>query len=252
MIDQCADDEGVDNADDGGLGGGADTGIDAAENDNGGEQRQEGLLERDPDFTRGGLGGIAVPAVLLGLIIADKHQQNADQNAGDNTGDKEVAYRAANGDSVQDKGNAGRDDDTNRTGAGRERGGEGGIILLFGHLGDHERTDRRNGRRTGAGDRRKEHAGDRRHVGKTAGDMADQLVEEVEQTAGDAAIHHEAAGHNEERDSKKRKRVKAGEAGLCQKHGRKIGREDHDRERAAAKSDTDGHTEDQKAKEATK
>ena len=82
--------------------------------------------------------------------------------------------------------------------------------------------------------------------------MADQLVEEVEQTAGDAAIHHEAAGHNEERDSKKRKRVKAGEAGLCQKHGRKIGREDHDRERAAAKADTDGHTEDQKAKEATK
>ena len=108
-------------------------------------------------------------------------------DAGDNAGQKQVGDGALRRDAVDDKGNAGGNDDADGSGRGGQRGGVGGLIALLLHLRDRNAADGGHGGRRGAGQRGEEHGrNDRDHAG-AAGDGADQRVCETKNSSRDTS-----------------------------------------------------------------
>ena len=177
---------------------------------------------------------------LTGYDFTIDHQRDAHHKARQDAGLEEVADGGAGRDAVDHERDGRRNDDADRARRGGERRGIALVIALLLHLGDHERADGRHRRRAGARDGRVEHGGERRDRAETAGEEADDIVREVEQALGDAAVAHEVAREHEERNRHQGEAVDARE-GILRDHDRvDIRREDEAEHRRKTHRDADG------------
>ena len=183
LVNEDADDQGVNDTDNSGLGRGEDTGIDTAEDDDGDHQGEPGLLE--------GLAELAEGEVLVGLIlhavailcdgdVVDDHQHDADQDTGKNTGLEHISDGAVSNNAVDNERDAGGNDDADGTGGSVQRGGVSAVIAFLFHLGDGQGADGADGRGGGTGQGGEEHGGDDRDHTERALDVADERVGKLE------------------------------------------------------------------------
>ena len=240
LVDKRADDERIHARHSRRLGGGKLAGIDAAEDDDRAEDRPERVEEGLPERLEAELAAVALPAVALADVPVIDHQRDAHHKARQDTGLEEVADGGAGRDAVDHERDGRRNDDADRARRGGERRGIALVIALLLHLGDHERADGRHRRRAGAGDGRVEHGGERRDRAETAGEEADDIVREVEQALGDAAVAHEVAREHEERNRHQGEAVDAREGILCDHDRVDIRREDEAEHRRKTHRDADG------------
>lgn len=145
-------DQGVDNGDSCRLGGGKDTAHDAEHHDDDGRQspdRNTELFEED----------LQAEFVAFGVVAAHRndvgtdHQAQSQNRAGHITGQEQAAHAdATSGGCVDDHVVAGGHQQAFAGGSNGNSGGEVGVIALIHHHGDHDGTDGRGIRRSGAGD----------------------------------------------------------------------------------------------------
>ena len=137
---------------------------------------------------------------------AQDHQRQAEQQARDDAGHEQGAdrHRAAGRERVDHRVVRGRDQERLQRARDRHVDGEEPRVALLDHLRDHHRADR-----GGVGDGRPRDAAEHRrgedvHEREAAADEADEDPGEVDDPLRHAALGHDAAGEDEERDREKR------------------------------------------------
>lgn len=204
LVNEAADDVGINDRDDRRLRRGKQAGIDTAQNDDRAQQRPFRIPERPQQRTEADEIRLDAVVLLFADEIRDDHQRDAHHDAGQEAGLEHIADRRSGRDGIHDKGNAGRDDDADRSGGRDERGGEALVISVPLHLRDHKAADGRGRRDARAGDRAEEHARGRADQRKAARQEAEDRVRGVQQPLRDAARGHQRARQDKERDRHQR------------------------------------------------
>ena len=214
-IHEGADDNAVEHSDGSSLGRGKQTGIDAAQNNDGHQQSPDTVLESGGDLLGSDTLGTDI-AALLGNDIVDDDNNCGHQQAGADATDEHFTDGGVCQRAVHNHGVAGGDDQTDGTGGGDHSGGEGLIIVALLHLGHHNGADSGGGSGGGTGDRAKEGGGQRCHVSKAAGHPAHQRCGHIGQALGNAAAGHHVTGKHEEGDCQQGEGVDGAERFLHQ------------------------------------
>ena len=239
-----AQDQGVDHGDGRALGGAENAGDDAADDHDdqgqGGDGLQGGLAQVGPAEFAGG----AFIALLAGDDDGHHHAAQRPDDAGQVAGHEQRGHRgAARGQGVSDQ-CVGRGDQ--QAGGGRSAvggGAQGFVIALLLLAFQHHRADggSRGRSRTGNGAEQRIGA----HVGhqQGAGQLAQNRHDEIDQPLGDAALVHQVARQDEERDGRQAEFAHAHENALgagddrdIQRHGLQNGEQ-----RGNADGIGDGH-----------
>ena len=182
-VDEPADHEGIGNRDDRCLGRRENAAIDAAKNDDGGEQRQGRAFQRSHKARSGErLAGTAI-TVLARQPPAHGDEGSADQEPRQDAGHEHVGDRHIAGDAIEDHRRRGRYHDADRAAGGGDRASKPRRVAALDHRGDHDGPDRGNRCGARAADRREEDAGEDRHAGQAARDIADQHFSKCDQPA---------------------------------------------------------------------
>ena len=182
------DEQSVEHGHAGRLSGGDDAGVDAAQHDDGAQQGEEAVSKQLQEAVAPQLGHLGADALLV-LALGDAenhrigHHEQADQDAGDDAGQEQVAGGNAGGQGVEHEGDGGRNDDAQAAGHGDQAGAPALLIAHFHHEGDAHGADGGGGGRAGTGDGAVEQAGQDGRAGHTAGDVSYEVGEEVEQPA---------------------------------------------------------------------
>ena len=198
LVDDGGNQDGVQTGDGTGLGGGGDAGVDAAQQDHGGQQGPDGLQqELEVGFQGNGLGPGIVP--LPGDEDNVDAQEQSQQNAGDHAAHKQSAHGGTGEHGVNHHGDGGREDGADGGGGGGDGAGEGVVIALLLHDLDLHGADAGGVGNGGAG-----HAGEHQgaqhvHVGHAAPEPAHQAVTEAEDIVGDGGGVHQVGGEDEQR-----------------------------------------------------
>ena len=180
-MDEEAHQQRVEDGHDGGFCGGEPAGVDAAEDDERGQDGPEAVLEGEQQVL--GVPGHARRGDVLAAQVVHHAQGNGHDDAGDEAGHEHLGDAHLSGDAVDDHGDAGRDDDADAAGRGSGGGGVGRVIAALGHGRDHEHAHGGGGGRAGAGDGAEEHAGKHRGDGQTAGDGAHDVFGDVHESS---------------------------------------------------------------------
>ena len=135
---------------------------------------------------------------------ADRQEQRRDDARQHQAGDRHLAAR---GEGVDDHVVAGRHQRAHQRRMGRDVDGVVGVVALLLHHGDHDAAHRRH-----VGDRRAGHspeqrAGDHVRHAQPAAHVADGAFREIDDLLRDAAVKHQFAGEDEERDGQEREDV---------------------------------------------
>ena len=203
LVDEQGYDQRVEHGDDRRLGGGEEAGVDAAQHDDGAQQRPEALLEQGPQAVAAQLSHslvdqLAVLAFPAAVEHGVDHHEQADEDAGEDAAQKQRAGGNAGSQRVQDEGDGRRDDDAQAAGHGDQARAPFALIAQSHHEGDAHGAHRRGGGGTGTGDGAVEQAGQDDRAGHAAGKTPDEVGEEVEQLLGDAALRHDDAAQDEQ------------------------------------------------------
>ena len=150
---------------------------------------------------------LTVFTILLAVDKGIGHEQDADQDAGNDTCQEEVTDRGTGRHGEHDEGNAGRDDNAQAACDGDDGGRKDLIISHIDQKRDRHGTDCRDGRRGRARDRAVEQAGDDDRTGNTCGTFSKEIGKDIEQTLGDLSACHEDARKDEHRNRQKRETV---------------------------------------------
>ena len=240
LVNEGADDKRIHAGDGGRLGGGEVAGVDAAQDDNGAQQRPERLLEGDPQRPEVEAAAVADPAVFLGYKVVIHQNGDAQQDAGDKARLEQVANGGLRGHAVDHEGDGGRDDDADGAGRSGKRRGVALVVALGLHFGDHERADGGNGGGAGTGDGGEEHGRHRGDSAQTAGKEADDVIRQIQQTSGNAAVAHEVTGQHEEGNGHQGKAVEAGHRALGDHDGVDVGGQYQRQHGGQTQRNTDG------------
>ena len=243
FIDEHAHDQGVNAGHDGSFGGGKDTGKDAAQQDNGHQQR--------PDSIFGNFQAL-LPAgtLVLGVVALDRDdvggytQCQTQQDTGDDACLEHLANRDAHAGTGNDHGHTGRDDGADHRGSSRNCNREVVVVAVLHHGGDQHTAQRahvRNGRTGNAG---KDHGCYDVHQRKAASEVAQEGVAEVQDAAGDAAAVHQSTSQHEAGDAQQGERVDACIEFLCQDRHVHIGGQQVEQRRSTQR-ERNGHVQQQ-------
>ena len=120
-VEEYADDERIEDRNGGRFGRRGDTAVNAAQNDDRAEEREEALAEYGAEAARVKavhlrIDALAVLAVDAAVDVDIDHENAADEEPRDDAGDEEVADGASRGHTVHDEGNARRNDDAEAAG----------------------------------------------------------------------------------------------------------------------------------------
>ena len=179
-----------------GLGGGADAGIDAAQQQHHREQRGRG---HDGGLQEG-LEAHAYAGGIVALFGDEEHvdgQQERQQHAGHHAAHEQLAHRRAGEHGVDDHGDRRREDGADGGRGGGDGAGEGGVVALGLHLLDLHHADAAGVRHGGAGHAGEDQGNQHVHLGRAALQPAQQAVAEGEHAVGDVRfVQH--VGHEDE------------------------------------------------------
>ncbi|MPM09256.1 hypothetical protein SDC9_55572 [bioreactor metagenome] len=196
-VDEGADQEAVDDSHGAGLGGGENSSVDAAEDDEGHDDGQDGIFHGGEKLPAGAgfLPGDVEPGGLDDHHQAEHHGQ---QDAGAEAREEEVADGDPGHHSEGDHGNGRRDDHAEGASRRRDGGGEGGRVALLDHGGNHDAADGGHRGRVRSADGPEECAREDGDESEPSPVAPDQGGGQFDQAAGNAPVLHEAAGQHEE------------------------------------------------------
>ena len=130
----------------------------------------------------------------MGIDLHHDNHGNAHNDAGENTGHKDVAHRNAGEGRIDHKRNTGRDNDRNRGSGSHHAMCEGvGEFLTLDHGGDQDNAQSCHGGRAGAGDGAEEAGYDNTYDGDTAFFVAYAGINEFDQSFGDTGFCHDVS-----------------------------------------------------------
>ena len=167
LIDEDPYEQSVDDGHGRRLCGGKDPSVDAAQDDNRHQQSPKGVPECVPAFLSGGFG----QSLQLAFAAHQKrrnHQPQAHQKPRKDSGQEQGSDGGVRDGTVHHKGDGGRDDHSDGSRSSHERRRESGLVSCLDHGRDHDESQRRHRRRTGAGDGCEETGDDDAHDGKAA------------------------------------------------------------------------------------
>ena len=128
-------------------------------------------------------------------------------------------------------------------------GGKGsGEAAAVDHGGDQDDAQCSHGSRTGTGDGAEEASHDNAHDGDAAAAVAHAVVNEVDQTGGDACLCHDVAGQNKERNGQQQELGHA-VIDVGRDNGEGVVRIDHGQNGGTAQADGNGDIQQQHDKE---
>lgn len=246
-VEQCQDQR-VDNGDCGALGGGEDTADDAADDDD--DQGQGG------DGSQGSLEQVGPGELAGGALVA---LLNSQQNTHDGTGQSpdqagQVASHEQSGDGgaagsqgVGNHGIGGGDQQTGGGGSSVGGGGQSGIVTgLLSAVADHG-ADSGSSSGSGAGDGAEQRVGADVGDQQSAGQLAQNGHNEVDQTLCDTTLVHNVTSQDEEGNCGQRELGHTDEGTLCcGQHGDiQIDRGQDGRQRSDTDAVGDGNTQKQ-------
>lgn len=135
----------------------------------------------------------------MGIDLHHDDHGNAHNDAGENTGHKDVAHRNAGEGRIDHKRNTGRDNDRNR-GSGSHHAMCEGVreFLTLDHGGDQDNAQSCHGGRAGAGDGAEEAGHHNADHCDASAQVPQQRVNEGDQSVGDPGLRHDVAGQDEE------------------------------------------------------
>ena len=241
-------DQRIDNGNGRAFGGREHTADDAADDHDDQGQGRQSAQGADAKIFPVKLAGGAFIAQLDRQQHAHHAAAQRPDDAGNVTGHEQRSHRGAAG--CQRVGNQGvgrRDQQTGAGGSGIGGSGHGGVVaLLLGTVADHGANgSSRSGSR--AGDGAEQGVGADVGHQQCAGHLAQNGHDEIHQTLGDAALIHDVAGQNKERDGGQAELAHAhkgalgsGQHGHIQVNGRKDGSQGRD-----CNGVRDGHAEEQ-------
>ena len=190
MIDQNGDEQGIGTGDGASLGGGHHAGVDAHQQDDGGQQGPDGLEAIAQIGTQLGRNGLGILALLGDESDVDT-QADGQDHAGHHTGHEQRAHRGAGEHGVNNGGDGGGEDGADGGGGGGDGAGEAVIIALGAHGVDLHLAQAGGVGHGGAGHAGEHQRGQHVHVGQTAGEAAHQALAHAEDILGDlTGVHH--------------------------------------------------------------
>ena len=142
---------------------------------------------------------------------AQAHDAGAEEQARQHAGEEERRHRdrAAGGERIENGVVRRRDQHRLHRAADRDVGGEDLRVALLDHLRDQHRADRRGVGDRRAGDAAEERRGDDVDERQAAAHRADEDPRQVDEANRHAALGHDRAGEDEERDREQREAVDA-------------------------------------------
>ena len=251
-VDEQAHDQAVHHGDGRRLSGGEDAAIDAAQDDDGHQKAPEGGAEGLPPLAPGGPLPGGGQALAPDLDHDDDHQGQAHHDAGEDAAHEHVAHGHAGDGGVDHEGDGGRNDDGDGRGRCHHGRGEGGgEAAAVDHGGNQDDAQGRHRGGTGAGDGAEEAGHHHADDGDAAPPVADAVVNELDQTGGDAGLGHDVAGEHEERNGQQQELGHA-VVHIGGHHGQLVAGEQHGEHGAHAQAHTDGDVQKQHHEEAAK
>ena len=185
-----------------------DPSVDTAQDYDGADERPLGI----PDLTQFLLCGIAalitLPAILLGDEIACDDERDSDQDPRQDSCHKYRADRGSRRCSIDNHGNARRDDDADAARTGDQTERKLLVIPFLEHGGQYHRSDGGNRRGPRAGYCGKEHAQHNGDDRKPTGETSKEYIGDIEQSPRYASDRHQLTREDEERDRDESKRVR--------------------------------------------
>ena len=206
LVNEQRNQNGVEHRNHSGLGGGEEAGVNAAQNDHGAQQSGQAFQEQGhkavgTQLVHFCLDTAAVFALGHAVEHGVNHQEGTDHDAGEHAAQEQIARGNAGGQRIQNKRNAGGNDNA-QTACNRDQTGcPGFIITQIDHKGNAHGTHSGGGGGAGAGNSAVEQAGEDNGTGHAAGDLAYKVSKEVKQLAGNAALRHDHAAQNEQGNS---------------------------------------------------
>ena len=200
-VDEHADKQAIHHGHGSCLGGGEDTAVDTAQND---DRHQEA-----PESRTEGSGTLAPGSPLTGSLqtaLADFQHDDDDQSqthhdAGENTAHEHITNGNAGNGGIHNEGNRGRDNDGDgRSRCHHGRGKGSGESAAVDHGRDQNDAQSSHGSRAGTGNRAEEAGHDNADDCDAAAAMAHAVINEVDQTGGNTGLGHDVAGQHEERN----------------------------------------------------
>ena len=165
-------------------------------------------------------------------VDGEDDQNRCQHQSGNDPGDEELSDRFLGDRAVDNEGDAGRDEDAERSPASQQTQDKLLIVPSPHHrrVGDH--PDRRRGGGTRPADRREEGAGQDRGDGQPAGQVPDPGVHYLEEIIADPAVEQNPAHQHEERNRNDDKAVERREDGIRNDlHGQIVQEDQEDRGR---------------------
>ena len=245
-------DEAVDDAvyagDNAGFGRGGGAGENAADDDDGHDergQRLEGVLAEGfpADELRLGYAGLA------GVDAVDDHVADGDDKTGDNTGHEQFADGNGGNTGVEHHHYARRDDRAESTAGGDEGAGVAVVIAVLAHDGDKDGGESGGVGIRGAGDARHHDAGDDGRVAEAALEVADKALCPVDEDIGDTGLLHQGTGQHEERHCHEGEGVHTGEELLGDDYTGERGVKEKSNDGGNDHAVGDGHADEQQQEE---
>ena len=190
------DDDPVDDGDHRGLGGREDAEIDAAQDNHRRQQRQESAIESHEDLPHG--EGLLRRYGVPRHHVRHEHHRQGEECARNHRAHEELGDRDFRQDAVGDQDDAGRNQDAEHAARCGDAGGQLLRILFVLHFRDHDRSDRRGGRRRRAGNGGEKCARKYRGDAEPASDVADNRVGEIDDAPRQAPTTHQGSGKDEQ------------------------------------------------------
>lgn len=190
--------------------------------------------------------------MLFGIPDAVQQEANAIEQTRTKTGHKQCADGSAGHGTVNNSGDARRDQQ--RNGAGRRdqaRRKALGVALLD-HFRIRQTTNRKYRCRRRAGDRTEEHTGNFRGDSHAAALVSNHAACPVQNSAGDTTGFHDVGRQNKERDRHQRELVNAADHTLNNDHQREIRKACNCDERGQAERNEDRYAQNEKDQQGNK
>ena len=191
---------------------------------------------------------LAREVVLQREEVRLHHQAEPHEDARQDAADQQRADRHARGGAVDHHQDRRRDHGAHGRGAGGEAHRELLVVAALLHRRAEDRADGGGVGGARAGDAGQEHAHDHVHVGQPAAQVPDHRHRELHQALRDAAVGHDVAGEEEERQREQREGVDAGEHLLDRDHERQV-RHPDDEQRAQDEGERDRHAQDEEQRQ---
>ena len=234
---------------------GEDAAVDAAEDDDRDHEPPERRAEGFQPLAPGGAFTGGDDSLFVNLDHHNHNQRKAHHDARHDTGHEHLADRHAGDGGVNDEGDGRRNDDgdggSRRHQGGRKRRGEAALVD---HGGDQDDAQSRHSCGAGAGDGAEEHGDNNAYDGDAAADVADAVVNKVNQALGNAGLGHDVSGEHEERNGQKQELCHAGKQ-VGRNHRHLVPRIDHGQNGGYAEAHRNGgiqQQEDEKRPEENK